>query len=65
MRLILYHSSVRYVSWKDYKAMTADLKGNYQASIEESVLKSLSSFSDKWDAQYLKTSRYGPRVGIT
>ena len=50
-------NSVKYVPWKDYKAVTADLKKIYQATTEESALQSLNDFSDKWDEKYPKISQ--------
>ncbi|EXB08251.1 transposase, Mutator family protein [Acinetobacter sp. 1396970] len=40
-------NSLRFVSWKDYKAVTAGLKAIYQASTEENALKSLDIFCDQ------------------
>jgi transposase-like protein len=53
----MVRNSVRYVPWKDYKAVTADLKTIYQASTEESALQALEDFSDKWDNKYPQISR--------
>ncbi len=53
----MVRNSVRYVPWKDYKAVTADLKKIYQASTEESALKSLDNFSEKWDGKYPQISK--------
>ncbi|MGR6874963.1 IS256 family transposase [Pseudomonas sp. HK3] len=53
----MVRNSVKYVPWKDYKAVTADLKKIYQAATEESALQSLSDFSEKWDGQYPQISR--------
>lgn len=53
----MVRNSVKYVPWKDYKAVTADLKKIYQAITEESALQSLTDFGDKWDAQYPQISR--------
>ncbi|WP_032060363.1 IS256 family transposase, partial [Acinetobacter baumannii] len=39
-------NSLRFVSWKDYKAVTSGLKAIYQASTEENALKSLDIFCD-------------------
>ena len=54
---VMVGNSVRYVPWKDYKAVTADLKTIYQASTEESALQALEDFSDKWDNKYPQISR--------
>ena len=40
-------NSLRFVSWKDYKAVTAGLKAIYQASTEENALNSLGIFCDQ------------------
>jgi len=53
----MVRNSVRYVPWKDYKAVTADLKTIYQASTEESALQALTDFSEKWDDKYPQISR--------
>jgi len=53
----MVRNSVRYVPWKDYKAVTADLKKIYQASTEESALKALDNFSEKWDGKYPQISK--------
>jgi putative transposase len=42
-------NSLRFVSWKHYKAVTADLKLIYQADTEEISLANLEEFSAKWD----------------
>ena len=47
-------NSLRFVSWKDYKAVTAGLKAIYQASTEENALNSLGIFCDQWNHQYPK-----------
>ncbi len=53
----MVRNSVKYVPWKDYKAVTADLKKMYQATTEESALVSLESFSEKWDDKYPQISK--------
>jgi len=53
----MVRNSVKYVPWKDYKAVAADLKRIYQASTEESAMQSLNEFSDKWDDKYPQISR--------
>jgi len=37
----MIRNSIRYVSWKDYKAVTADLKRIYQSATEEETLLAL------------------------
>jgi putative transposase len=45
-------ASTRYVSYKDIKALMADLKLVYQAVTEDKALGNLIAFKDKWGAQY-------------
>jgi len=47
-------NSLRYVSWKDYKAVTADLKSIYRSATEEEALSELEKFGEKWDEKYPK-----------
>lgn len=53
----MVRNSVKYVPWKDYKVLTADLKGVYRAVTEDEALKALDNFSDKWDEKYPQISR--------
>lgn len=53
----MVRNSVKYVPWKDYKPVTADLKRIYQATTEEQALLALAEFSDKWDDKYPQISR--------
>lgn len=48
----MVRNSVKFVSWKDYKAVCADLKKIYRAPTETEALASLDDFSVKWDAKY-------------
>lgn len=45
-------SSTRYVSWKDVKALIADLKTVYQAVTEEEASSNLARFKEAWGKQY-------------
>jgi putative transposase len=45
-------SSTRYVSYKDIKKVTADLKPIYKASTEEGALLELDRFEEVWGAKY-------------
>lgn len=45
-------ASTRYVSYKDIKQFTADLKPIYKASTEESALLALDEFEAKWASKY-------------
>jgi transposase-like protein len=50
-------NSLRYVSWKDYKAVTADLKSVYRSATEEEGLSELARFAEKWDEKYPQISK--------
>ncbi len=45
-------SSLRYVSWKDRKAVAKDLKTIYTASTEEVAQLALTEFNDIWGKKY-------------
>lgn len=44
--------SLKLVSYKDRKEVTADLKNIYKAPIKKSAEKNLEDFSEKWDEKY-------------
>ena len=50
-------NSSKYVSYKDLKALMADLKAVYAAPDEASALAALEFFSGKWDKKYPKISQ--------
>ena len=50
-------NSSKYVSYKDIKALMADLKAVYAAPDEDSALTALEEFSAKWDSKYPKISK--------
>ena len=53
----MVRNSLKYVPWKDYKAVTADLKQIYQSATEEEALSALGAFSERWDEKYPQISR--------
>ncbi|RJE76618.1 transposase [Pseudoalteromonas sp. MSK9-3] len=53
----MVRNSMKYVPWKDYKAITTDLKEIYQATTEDEALLALERFGDKWDEKYPQISR--------
>lgn len=53
----MVRNSVRYVPWKDYKPVTADLKRIYQSVSEDEALLALDQFADRWDDKYPQISR--------
>ena len=48
----LIRNSLRYVPWKESKAVAADLKPIYQAATLEEAEAALDAFAAKWDAKY-------------
>lgn len=53
----MIRGSLRFVSWKDRKAVTGDLKTIYQAATEEQAQANLERFAQKWDGRYPTISR--------
>ena len=53
----MVRNSLKYVSWKDYKALTADLKAIYKAPTEDAAMLELERFAEKWDGQYPQISK--------
>ena len=48
----MVRNSLKFVPWKDYKAVTTDLKKIYQSATEEQALGALQAFSERWDEKY-------------
>ena len=53
----MVRNSMKFVPWKDYKAVAADLKRIYQSATEEEALLALDQFSEIWDEKYPQISR--------
>lgn len=53
----MVRNSMKYVPWKDYKVVAADLKAIYQSRTEDEALLALDKFAEKWDAKYPQISR--------
>ena len=53
----MVRNSMKYVPWKDYKAVAADLKKIYKSATEDEALLELDNFSDQWDDKYPQISR--------
>src|SRR5690554_668916 len=49
--------AMKYVTWKDYRAVTTDLKRVYQSTTEEEALLALDAFAARWDEKYPQISR--------
>lgn len=53
----MIRGSLRFVSWKDRKAVAGDLKTIYQAATEEQAQANLENLAQKWDDRYPTISR--------
>ena len=53
----MVRNSRKYVVWKDYKAVTQDLKKIYHSATEEEGRLSLQQFSECWDDKYPQISK--------
>ena len=53
----MVRNSLKYVSWKDYKAVTSGLNAVYQAPTEEAALMALDAFAGEWDDKYPQISK--------
>lgn len=48
----MVRNSLKFVSYKDYKEVTSDLKPIYQAADEQQAMDALSAFAEKWESKY-------------
>ena len=53
----MVRNAMKYVSWKDYKAVAADLKQIYQSATDDEALLALERFAERWDHKYPHISR--------
>ena len=53
----MVRNSMKFVPWKDYKAVTRDLKQIYQSATEEEALLALEEFAERWDEKYPQISK--------
>ena len=53
----MVRNSLKYVSYKDYKAVTSDLKNIYKSITAEEASMEQIRFADKWDNKYPTISR--------
>ena len=53
----MVRNSVKYLPWKDYKAVTTELKQIYQLVTEEEALLALNQFAEHWDDKYPQISK--------
>ena len=56
-------NSSKYVSYKDLKALMADLKAVYFAVDEQAALNALDTFGERWDKKYPKIPSPGVPTG--
>lgn len=53
----MVRNSLKYVSWKVYKAVISGLKTVYRALTEEAALMAVDAFADIWDEKYPQISK--------
>jgi transposase-like protein len=53
----MVRNSMKYVPWKEYKVVAADLKRIYQSVTEDEALLVLEQFAERWDEKYPMISR--------
>jgi len=53
----MVRNSLRYVSWKERKAVARDLRAIYTAPTAEAALEALDAFAEKWDGRFPTISR--------
>jgi transposase-like protein len=53
----MVRNSLKYVSWKDYKVVTADLKRVYCLATEDEAFLELERFGEVWGSQYPQISK--------
>lgn len=53
----MVRNSLKFVPWKDYKAVTSDLKSIYQSITEQEASMELDRFAEKWDGKYPQISK--------
>lgn len=59
----MVRNSLKYVSYKDYKAVTADLKQIYTSITAEEAERELDVFAAKWDAKTALSAPNGGGIG--
>ena len=61
----MIRNSLKYVAWKDYKAITRDLKKIYTATSEPAARDALDEFEAAWKPNTQPSLPYGDGIGIT
>ena len=59
----MVRNSLKYVSCKDYKAVTVDLKNIYKSVTAEEAYMEQIRFADKWDNEYRLSAECGVTSG--
>lgn len=59
----MVRNAMKYVPWKDYKAVSADLKQIYQSATEDEALLALERFAERWDGNILILVAPGASTG--
>jgi len=60
LQLCIVHmvrNALKFVPWKDYKAVTTDLKLIYRSTTEQEASLELDRFAEKWDHKYPQISK--------
>jgi len=53
----MVRNAMKFVPWKNYKAVAADLKLIYKSTTEQEASLELDRFADKWDEKYPQISK--------
>lgn len=53
----MVRNSLKYVAWKDYRSVSADLKKIYRSTTEQEAHAELENFAQKWDEKYPQVSK--------
>ena len=53
----MVRNSMKFVSWKDYKAFATNLKKIYQFATEGEALLALDQLAERWDEKYPQISK--------
>lgn len=53
----MVRNALKYVPWKDYKAVSAALKRIYQSATEQEASLELERFAEEWDPKYPQISK--------
>jgi putative transposase len=57
----MVRNSLKYVSWRDYKAVTEDLRTIYKAPTETEAQRALEAFGNTWNDKYCQIAKIWER----